>query len=86
MLNLSQNGCSVWVASSTERLLTPTAVALGKFDGVHLGLVEPVPELVVVEAEPEAPNHIIRMRNRRHEPESQVCRVKTVVEAARYCF
>ena len=37
MLNLSQNGCSVWVASSTERLLTPTAVALGKFDGVHLG-------------------------------------------------
>ncbi|WP_392531152.1 bifunctional riboflavin kinase/FAD synthetase [Nostoc sp. C117] len=37
MLNLSQNGCSVWVASSTEGLLTPTAVALGKFDGVHLG-------------------------------------------------
>jgi riboflavin kinase / FMN adenylyltransferase len=37
VLNLSQNGCSVWVASSTEGLLTPTAVALGKFDGVHLG-------------------------------------------------
>ncbi len=45
MLNLSQNGCSVWVASSTEGLLTPTAVALGKFDGVHLGhqrVIEPV--------------------------------------------
>ena len=45
MLNLSQNGCSVWVASSTERLLTPTAVALGKFDGVHLGhqrVIQPV--------------------------------------------
>jgi riboflavin kinase / FMN adenylyltransferase len=35
--NQSQNGCSVWVASSTESALTPTAVALGKFDGVHLG-------------------------------------------------
>jgi riboflavin kinase/FMN adenylyltransferase len=45
VLNLSQNGCSVWVASSTERLLTPTAVALGKFDGVHLGhqrVIQPV--------------------------------------------
>ncbi|TAF08064.1 MAG: bifunctional riboflavin kinase/FAD synthetase [Nostocales cyanobacterium] len=45
MLNLSQNGCSVWVAASTERLLTPTAVALGKFDGVHLGhqrVIQPV--------------------------------------------
>lgn len=45
MLNLSQNGCSVWVASSTEELLTPTAVALGKFDGVHLGhqrVIQPV--------------------------------------------
>ncbi|MFM5902792.1 MAG: riboflavin biosynthesis protein RibF, partial [Dolichospermum sp.] len=45
MLNLSQNGCSVWVASSTEGLLTPTAVALGKFDGVHLGhqrVIQPV--------------------------------------------
>lgn len=37
LLNLSQNGCSVWVTSSTELVLTPTAVALGKFDGVHLG-------------------------------------------------
>lgn len=37
MLNLFQNGCSVWVASSTEGILTPTAVALGKFDGVHIG-------------------------------------------------
>ncbi|MEH2418627.1 bifunctional riboflavin kinase/FAD synthetase [Nostoc sp.] len=45
MLNLSQNGCSVWVASSSEELLTPTAVALGKFDGVHLGhqrVIQPV--------------------------------------------
>jgi riboflavin kinase / FMN adenylyltransferase len=45
VLNLSQNGCSVWVASSTEGLLTPTAVALGKFDGVHLGhqrVIQPV--------------------------------------------
>ncbi|QLE56874.1 bifunctional riboflavin kinase/FAD synthetase [Nostoc sp. TCL26-01] len=45
MLNLSQNGCSVWVAASTELVLTPTAVALGKFDGVHLGhqrVIQPV--------------------------------------------
>ncbi|WP_017653389.1 bifunctional riboflavin kinase/FAD synthetase [Fortiea contorta] len=45
MLNLSQNGCSLWVASSTELALTPTAVALGKFDGVHLGhqrVIQPV--------------------------------------------
>jgi riboflavin kinase / FMN adenylyltransferase len=45
VLNLSQNGCSVWVASSSEGLLTPTAVALGKFDGVHLGhqrVIQPV--------------------------------------------
>ena len=45
MRNLSQNGCSVWVASSSEELLTPTAVALGKFDGVHLGhqrVIQPV--------------------------------------------
>jgi riboflavin kinase / FMN adenylyltransferase len=37
VLNLSPNGCSVWVTSLTELALTPTAVALGKFDGVHLG-------------------------------------------------
>lgn len=45
MLNLSQNGCSVWVASSTQLALTPTAVALGKFDGVHRGhqrVIQPV--------------------------------------------
>ncbi|MCC5604359.1 bifunctional riboflavin kinase/FAD synthetase [Nostoc favosum] len=45
MLNLSKNGCSVWVASSSVGLLTPTAVALGKFDGVHLGhqrVIQPV--------------------------------------------
>lgn len=45
MLNLSQNGCSVWVASENKLVLTPTAVALGKFDGVHLGhqrVIQPV--------------------------------------------
>jgi riboflavin kinase / FMN adenylyltransferase len=43
--NLSQNGCSVWVTSSTELALTPTAVALGKFDGVHRGhqrVIQPI--------------------------------------------
>ncbi len=45
MLNLTQNRSSIWVASSTDQILTPTAVALGKFDGVHLGhqrVIEPV--------------------------------------------
>ncbi|WP_414530505.1 bifunctional riboflavin kinase/FAD synthetase [Nodularia chucula] len=45
MLNLSKNGCSLWVASSTELALKPTAVALGKFDGVHLGhhkVIQPI--------------------------------------------
>ncbi len=45
MPNLSQNGCSVWVTSSTELTLTPTAVALGKFDGVHRGhqrVIQPI--------------------------------------------
>lgn len=37
MVNLSPNGCAVWVASDTKLALTPTAVALGKFDGVHRG-------------------------------------------------
>jgi len=35
----------VWVAATTELALTPTAVALGKFDGVHLGhqrVIQPV--------------------------------------------
>ncbi|MBE9234529.1 bifunctional riboflavin kinase/FAD synthetase [Anabaena aphanizomenioides LEGE 00250] len=35
----------MWVAASTEQLLTPTAVALGKFDGVHLGhqrVIQPI--------------------------------------------
>jgi riboflavin kinase/FMN adenylyltransferase len=27
----------VWVTSSTAKILTPTAIALGNFDGVHLG-------------------------------------------------
>ncbi|MEA5581727.1 bifunctional riboflavin kinase/FAD synthetase [Nodularia harveyana UHCC-0300] len=45
MLNLSKNGCSLWVASSTEELLKPNTVALGKFDGVHLGhhrVIQPI--------------------------------------------
>ncbi len=45
MQNLSQNGCSVWVASSTKSALKPTAVALGKFDGLHLGhqqVIQPI--------------------------------------------
>lgn len=37
MVNLSQTECAVWVASDTKLALTPTAVALGKFDGVHRG-------------------------------------------------
>jgi riboflavin kinase / FMN adenylyltransferase len=37
VLNLSQNGCSVWVTKRASLALTPTAVALGKFDGVHRG-------------------------------------------------
>ncbi|NEP54930.1 MAG: bifunctional riboflavin kinase/FAD synthetase, partial [Moorea sp. SIO3C2] len=28
---------SVWITSSLTTALTPTAVALGNFDGVHLG-------------------------------------------------
>jgi riboflavin kinase/FMN adenylyltransferase len=45
VLNLSQNGCSVWVTSSTELARTPTFVALGKFDGVHRGhqrVIQPI--------------------------------------------
>jgi riboflavin kinase / FMN adenylyltransferase len=45
VLNLSQNGFSVWVTSSTELALTPTYVALGKFDGVHRGhqrVIQPI--------------------------------------------
>lgn len=45
MLNLSLNGCSVWVTSSTELALTPNAIALGKFDGVHRGhqqVIQPI--------------------------------------------
>jgi len=43
--NLSQNGCSVWVACSTNLVRTPTAVALGKFDGIHCGhqrVIQPI--------------------------------------------
>jgi riboflavin kinase / FMN adenylyltransferase len=45
VLNLSLNGCSVWVTSSTELALTPNAIALGKFDGVHRGhqqVIQPI--------------------------------------------
>ncbi|MEO1430308.1 MAG: bifunctional riboflavin kinase/FAD synthetase [Cyanobacteria bacterium J06633_8] len=45
MPNLSKNGFSVWVTSSTELIQTPTAVALGKFDGVHRGhqrVIQPI--------------------------------------------
>lgn len=45
LLNLSQNGCPVWVTSSTELALTPTVVALGKFDGLHRGhqqVIQPI--------------------------------------------
>lgn len=45
MLNLSQNGCSVWVTSSTDLALTPTVIALGKFDGIHRGhkrVIQPI--------------------------------------------
>ncbi len=45
MLNLSKNGRSMWVTSSMEQMLKPTAVALGKFDGVHLGhhrVIQPI--------------------------------------------
>ena len=58
MLNLSQNGCSVWVASAKEELLTPTAVALGKFDGVHLGhqrVIQPVLQSAQGEQNPVRP-------------------------------
>ncbi len=28
---------NVWVTSSTSNVITPTAIALGNFDGIHLG-------------------------------------------------
>ncbi|MBD2439748.1 bifunctional riboflavin kinase/FAD synthetase [Nostoc sp. FACHB-110] len=54
MLNLSQNGCSVWIAASTTSVLTPTTVALGKFDGVHLGhqkVIQPILHSAISKAE-----------------------------------
>ncbi|MEM7553310.1 MAG: bifunctional riboflavin kinase/FAD synthetase [Cyanobacteria bacterium P01_A01_bin.84] len=45
MCNQSQNGCSVRVISSNNLALTPTIIALGKFDGVHRGhkrVIEPI--------------------------------------------
>ncbi|CCH66508.1 Riboflavin kinase [Richelia intracellularis HH01] len=45
--NLSQNGFSIWVANATKLSLTPTAIALGKFDGIHLGhqkVIQPILE------------------------------------------
>jgi riboflavin kinase/FMN adenylyltransferase len=52
VLNLSQNGSSVRVAAAAELALTPTAVALGKFDGVHLGhqrVIQPILQSAIVE-------------------------------------
>ena len=43
--NLSPNGCSLWVANATKLALTPTTIALGKFDGIHLGhqqVIQPI--------------------------------------------
>jgi riboflavin kinase / FMN adenylyltransferase len=45
VLNLSPNGCSVWVTNSTELAFFPAAVALGKFDGLHRGhqrVIQPI--------------------------------------------
>ena len=47
MLNLSPNGCSFRVTNQASLALTPTAVALGKFDGVHRGhqrVIKPISE------------------------------------------
>jgi riboflavin kinase/FMN adenylyltransferase len=49
----------VWVASSTNLALTPTAVALGKFDGIHLGhqkVIQPVLQSVKKEHQLEEGN------------------------------
>ncbi|ULP74311.1 Riboflavin biosynthesis protein RibF [Nodularia sphaerocarpa UHCC 0038] len=46
----------MWVASSTELSLKPTAVALGKFDGVHLGhhrVIQPILPAALDETRPE---------------------------------
>jgi riboflavin kinase / FMN adenylyltransferase len=45
VLNLSSHDFAVWVTSTTELALTPTAIALGNFDGVHLGhqqVIQPI--------------------------------------------
>ncbi len=45
VLNLSQNECFVWVTNSTVTALTPTAIALGNFDGLHRGhqrVIQPI--------------------------------------------
>lgn len=33
----NQQNCSVWITSSTNQVLTPNAIALGNFDGIHRG-------------------------------------------------
>ncbi len=38
----------MWIISSTNELLTPTAIALGNFDGVHLGHQQVLKQLVNV--------------------------------------
>jgi riboflavin kinase/FMN adenylyltransferase len=68
----------VWVASSTELALTPTAVALGKFDGVHLGhqrVIQPVLQQArrqetEEEKETEGEGEIERERNSSFPPSS----------------
>jgi riboflavin kinase / FMN adenylyltransferase len=45
VLNLSSHDFAVWVTSTTELALTPTAIALGNFDGLHLGhqqVIQPI--------------------------------------------
>ena len=43
---LSYSTSRVWIISSTNELLTPTAIALGNFDGVHLGHQQVLKQLV----------------------------------------
>jgi len=55
VLNLSQNECFVWVTNSTVTALTPTAIALGNFDGLHRGhqrVIQPI-----LHQQSTSPNH-----------------------------
>lgn len=67
----------MWVASSTELALRPTAVALGKFDGVHLGhhrVIQPILPPVNNEAKPEDGDNLPQ-----HSPQPQERTYSTVV-------